>query len=446
MILDRQGTEFIQRLFNPLHLRSPGSANPFKQERLKEICGVTVCLKKENRSKFSIRTDFVSKCGSVDCCSLQSLCRSNYNPGLGINVGRVTVPFEFAVQSTTGMTMTDLDQESASVSESSLGNDLPPVQPPSAGFIVQLFIFPAMIVMAVVAIWWMFGLIAVGEQDWHKLLQELQSQNLHIRNRAMYGLAQVLEQDERLGSQGHQLTSNREIAQGLADQLATELRKNSTSKEGVAIQVYLTRALARVDSFDITQPVLIMALEPTRDSEVREIAIYTLSIVAGRATQRGETLNSTEATAALVQLSADPLPVLRQSAAYALGLFGSTEALHQLAVLLQDGDEKTRVNAAIGLARHGMTDGFPVFISSLKLPDSTTVPTDPVQRDVRLSADAEQFLVVKNCLKAVGDLAGKFDAKQRQELIPLVEQLSSKHPENRIQVDATSALIELKQQ
>ena len=82
--------------------------------------------------------------------------------------------------------MSDFELESASLPQSSLSDDLPPVQPPSAGFIVQLFLFPALIVMGVVAIWWMFGLIAAGEQDWRKLLQDLQSQNLMVRNRAMY--------------------------------------------------------------------------------------------------------------------------------------------------------------------------------------------------------------------------------------------------------------------
>ncbi len=333
--------------------------------------------------------------------------------------------------------MTESDLESASIPQRPAMNDLPPVQPPSAGFIVQLFIFPALIVMGVVAIWWMFGLIAVGEQDWRKLLQDLQSQNLHVRNRAMYGLAQVLDQDSRRGEQGQNLRANREIAQGLADQLVLELKKNSTSREGVAIQEYLTRALGMMDTLDAIAPALKMALDPQRDVEIRKSAIVSLSFVAGRANERNQPLSDPEIIASLIEMSGDSAPILRQTAAFALGLFKSPNATHQLEVLLENGDKLTGVNAALGLARQGDTHGFSIMKDALEQP---TVAIDPKNPDV----SGEQFRVVKNVLKAVNDLASKFDAKQKQELIPLVEQLSSNHPEIRIRVDAEAALNSLK--
>ena len=43
---------------------------------------------------------------------------------------------------------------------------LPPVEPPSAGFIVQLFVVPALIVLAVVGVWALFGKIASSDEDW----------------------------------------------------------------------------------------------------------------------------------------------------------------------------------------------------------------------------------------------------------------------------------------
>ena len=333
--------------------------------------------------------------------------------------------------------MTDSDLESASISQRPPMNDLPPVQPPSAGFIVQLFIFPALIVMGVVAIWWMFGLIALGEQDWRKLLQDLQSQNLHVRNRAMYGLAQVLDQDSRRGEQGQNLRGNREIAQGLADQLVIELKKNSTSREGVAIQEYLTRALGMMDSLDAIAPALKMALDPQRDVEIRKSAVVSLSFVAGRANERNQPLTDPDIIAGLIEMSGDSAPILRQTAAFALGLFKSPEATHQLEVLLESGDKLTGVNAALGLARQGDTHGFTIMKDALAQP---TIAIDPKNPDV----SGEQFRVVKNVLKAVSDLASKFDANQKQELIPLVEQLSSNHPEIRIRVDAEAALNSLK--
>lgn len=353
--------------------------------------------------------------------------------------------------------MTESDLDSASIDQSPLPDDLPPVQPPSAGFIVQLFVFPALIVMGVVAIWWMFGMIAAGEQDWRKLLQDLHSQNLHVRNRAMYGLAQVLDQDSRRGSQGQNLRANREIAQGLADQLVLELKKSSTSREGLAIQEYLTRALGMMDSLDSISPALQMALEPQRDVEIRKSAVVSFSFVAGRAKERGVPLNDPKVIETLIQLSGDSTPILRQTAAFSLGLFDSPDATRQLEVLLENSDRMTAINAAIGLARSGSTKGFEVLRESLSQPIVTqAAPTvvdkpryepgspEEIQARQASSEAADQFLVLKNVLKAVSELGGKFDDSQRSTLIPLVQELSTRHPEIRIRVDAEVALTSLK--
>ena len=43
--------------------------------------------------------------------------------------------------------------------------DLPPVEAPSAGFIVQLFVIPAIVVAVVIFVWLLFGKLAGGERD-----------------------------------------------------------------------------------------------------------------------------------------------------------------------------------------------------------------------------------------------------------------------------------------
>ena len=47
----------------------------------------------------------------------------------------------------------------------SLPDDLPVVEPPSAGFILQLFMVPGLIVAAVIGVWALFGQISSSEQD-----------------------------------------------------------------------------------------------------------------------------------------------------------------------------------------------------------------------------------------------------------------------------------------
>ncbi|MEJ7591504.1 MAG: hypothetical protein WKF77_08135 [Planctomycetaceae bacterium] len=74
--------------------------------------------------------------------------------------------------------------------------ELPPVTPPSAGFIVQLFLIPALIVMAVVVVWALFGKLADSDNDWKQLATELSSSNEHRRWRAALGLAQLLQNEQ----------------------------------------------------------------------------------------------------------------------------------------------------------------------------------------------------------------------------------------------------------
>ena len=81
--------------------------------------------------------------------------------------------------------------------------DLPPVTPPSAGFIVQLFVIPALIVMGVVSVWALFGKLADSGSDWQQLVAELGGGNEHRRWRAAQELAQVLNNERIAPPQRH---------------------------------------------------------------------------------------------------------------------------------------------------------------------------------------------------------------------------------------------------
>ncbi|HLQ43503.1 MAG TPA: hypothetical protein VK137_02140, partial [Planctomycetaceae bacterium] len=60
--------------------------------------------------------------------------------------------------------------DNAELPSSPLSSDLPPVEPPSGRFIVQLFVVPGLIVAAIVGVWLLFGKLASAEQDWQKLV------------------------------------------------------------------------------------------------------------------------------------------------------------------------------------------------------------------------------------------------------------------------------------
>lgn len=316
---------------------------------------------------------------------------------------------------------------------SALPDDLPPVKPPSVAFIFQLFIVPALIVTAVITVWLLFGKLASGEQDWESLLVEVGSPNPHIRYRAMTGLAQVLDSDRRLGDNGKHLSQNSRIAQVLADELNKKLASVTSSDEALKDEMFLTRALGAVDQPELTLPALIKAMEPARDVDVRKSAITSVAFIAGRALEHKTPLVSRELSASLVEFSQDRDPHLRRAAAFTLGLVESPESRERLLVLLEDPDWMTAVNAAVALSRQGSTAGYPVLREVLA---GKTV-ADPEAPD---DASASELIIFRNVFKAVSELAGKWDAEQKSELVDLMTQLSRRHAEARVRADAQSAL------
>ncbi len=77
--------------------------------------------------------------------------------------------------------------------------DLPPVEPPSAGFILQLFLVPGILVTILVAfIWFFFGGPGGGPQSADDFIDALKSANDKYRWKTAEHLAQVLQRDEKL--------------------------------------------------------------------------------------------------------------------------------------------------------------------------------------------------------------------------------------------------------
>lgn len=257
------------------------------------------------------------------------------------------------------------------------------MKPPSAGFIVQLFLVPGLIVLVVVAVWALFGKMASGEQDWKRLVEEIGSKNPHRRWRGAMALAQLLQADARRGDDGEKLGENKEVAEALCGMFEDELASNSTRADDIQQQAFLARALGMLDVHDRVLPTLRKGMRPETDpelrKEVRKNAIAAVAVIAGRAQERDKAqdpavpgprrakvvrfpglLDDVEA------VSRDGDPLIRQLAAYTLGLLPAPRSRQRLEVMLGDSDEMTRANAAIALARQGSTKGLPVFATVLK--------------------------------------------------------------------------------
>lgn len=322
--------------------------------------------------------------------------------------------------------------------DASLPEELPVVEPPSAGFIMQLFLVPALIVMALVGGWLLMGKLFSVQQDWRELVTELRTQNEHRRWRAALGLAQVLKADRDQGDQGQQLAKNPEIAKALVEALDQELKSERRSKEDISHQVFLVSALGLLDRVEISVPALQTALAGDFHEDVRSAALIAIAVVGNRAmeeAQKGdarlqeEILELPDLSDDVIELTEELSPLLREKATFALGFLPEPTATQRLEVLTNDRSYEIRVDAAIALCRHGSTAGFNVYreiLTSKERPDT--------------AVGGMELVAMKNVLKAVGDLASKWRADERDELAEHLRVIVKSHNESRIRADAGQAL------
>lgn len=321
--------------------------------------------------------------------------------------------------------------------------ELPPVQPPSAGFIVQLFLVPGLIVLVIVGVWALFGRLASGEQDWRKLTAELASTNEHRRWRAANGLAQMLRADaEEQGGSG-ELSRNPQIASALASLLREQLDRASQREDDLNHQSFLVTTMAFLDVPRTVIPALRDAMQPRRDREVRKNAVRSVAVIAGRAREYDRPLpESPELKEDIIAVSREDDPLFRQLGAYTLGLLPGEVTRDRLEVMIDDPDPNTRTNAAIGLARQDSTAGLPVFTEVLTAAaegGNTPAANDQEARE----RDFEQFVSLKNSLKALDELQEEFTPEESEELATLLKPIADgyRHPE--IQKEARRVLLSL---
>jgi hypothetical protein len=308
--------------------------------------------------------------------------------------------------------------------------DLPPVEPPSAGFIIQLFVVPGLIVLAVVGIWAMFGQLAAGEQDWTKLVAELSNNNEHRRWRGAHGLAQMLQADQQRKAPEQTLTQNPVIVGELTQLLSKELAKSAPSTKDLKFQEFLARTLGVLDSPDKVFPVLREAMRPDHDKEVRKNAILSVALIADRINRRKKVLNDAAIMDDLIENSGDDEPLIRQVCAYTLGIIGSDQAKDRLIVMLDDADRNARLNAAVGLARNKSTAGISVFQSVLV---EIATPFDPTsitagnetERTVQINdTQFQNSIRLRTALQAIETLSDQLTAQQRTELVRSLEKVT----------------------
>lgn len=300
---------------------------------------------------------------------------------------------------------------------------LPPVEPPSAGFLVQLFLIPGLIVTIIVVVWLLFHWLAQMGNDPRQYVKQLRG-NSETRWQAAVNLAGALH-----GEAGDAIKQDASLAAELSQILDDEIRGASMEEGPINMRIYLCRALGE---FQVATglPVLLKAAETQRgdaEADVRRAAVQGIAALAANMQKSGQPLNTPELIPTLIKASRSDNPKLRAETAYALGVIDDPKTVARLAEMLTDSQADARFNAATALASHGRAEALPVLLQMLEPDQSLSMQDERPE-----SRQFKQVLVNINGLRGVvrlGDMNPTIDLTRAREAV--AELTKSKLPEVR---------------
>lgn len=344
------------------------------------------------------------------------------------------------------------DERRGGPSRPPLGEELlPPVEQPSAKFIIQLFVVPALIVMGIVAVWLTLNwLVRSATIDPNKLIEGIERGPSVARWQRASELAEMLNSNRY-----PELKQNKEVAAHLAQILDREIDQSKDGKDGqqdATLRFFLTSALGK---FQVDDGVgaLLKAAETNRgedDKLIRRAAIEAIAIRAFNMQQLDppQQLTNSNLDATLIKLSQDEDAEIRLRAAYALGKLGTPAAMERLEVLVNDPNIDTRTNAAIALAHRGNAKAVETLVEMLDLSEGP--------KEAEESEGSEpgfrKAVVIMSAIDAAHALARQNPQADLSSVVKALEQLvaadaktlEAAHVPPRVVVDAKRALELLK--
>jgi hypothetical protein len=320
---------------------------------------------------------------------------------------------------------------------------LPPVEPPTGSFILQLFLIPLVIVTMVVLLWLMFSWLAqMGRDNPQAIVEQLSRFDETSWQRA-YELAELLRSpDPKYDELRRDPKVCGELIKLLEKDLkfkvdAEDLKKKKRLEEiQLKRRMFLCRAIG---SFHIPSgiPVLLRCInEPGENGADVQLsaleAIATLAKNVGPDKLRGEpnllptviaaSRQSDEETSTSVATDGDsffrPGGEVRAVAAYALGVLGGGEEQARLEKMLIDTYPNARYNAATGLARAGDIRCLPILREMLTPNNEPAIKDERGERD----KDNKRVIVLRNAIQTVVVLSQK---NQAADLSPLKQDLQA---------------------
>jgi HEAT repeat protein len=290
---------------------------------------------------------------------------------------------------------------------------LPPVEPPSAAFLVQLFLVPGLIVAIIVCVWLAFHWLAHLGNDPQAYVRTLQRDN-EGRWQAALNLANDLR-----GPGSAALKQDEALARELGRILSEEAASGRSGEQSDTLRVYLCRALGEF-AVPAAAPPLVERISDASDPQTARAAVEALAVLQTNlvAADRGFADPAGVAAAVIAASRSDDAP-LQSAAAFTLGVLGGEAAVERLLTLAGDTQDDVRFNAALGLARQGRTEAYVGLGEMLALPDT---PPDPGDDAAAQSRRYKRALVVVNALRGVALLV---DATHEPPPAALIERLKA---------------------
>lgn len=295
--------------------------------------------------------------------------------------------------------------------------NLPPVEPPSAGFLVQLFLVPAIIVSIIVCVWLAFHWLAHLGNDPQSYVRTLRRSN-EGRWQAALNLANELR-----GPRGTSLKNDESLALELGNILSEEVESGRSGEQSQTLRLYLCRALGEFVIPSAASPLVTQA-QRISDPETARAAVEALAVLDANLKKTDEEIDvHADIVSAVIESSLSENDALRGACAFTLGVVGGETAEERLIQLNTDDNDDVRFNAALGLARLGRDESLDTLADMLsqKNTSSSRQPDNPVAQ----SEKYKRALVVINALRGLAMLVDSVQSPLPREIIEQIRALQT---------------------
>ena len=294
-------------------------------------------------------------------------------------------------------------------------DSLPPVEPPSAAFLVQLFLVPGVIVAIIVCVWLAFHWLAHLGNDPQAYVRTLRRAN-EGRWQAALNLANDLR-----GPNGSGLKADVKLASELGSILDDEVGSGRTGEQSETLRLYLCRALGEF-SVPEAAAALVRRVNANDDDPTTQAAIEAIAVLATNLQKAGRSFeNRDDVVAAVLAATTSANSRVRDACGFTLGVLGGERSIDGLLRLVGDPSADVRSNAALGLARLGQPDAYDTLSEMLALEDvylDEKTPDDKMQ-----SERYKRALVVVNALRGITMLIDATNEGPPSGIIKKIEEL-----------------------